>query len=817
MPASTLPPHRSWGPTALLAALLLPLLLLTGLPAPAQGTTAATGQTRARPVHAQPVAPEPDSAESLLVELQWVQPAVAEPGAPLRLRGTLTNRGTRPLTLGSVRVSTAYTALDTAEAIAGWATERTGTAPHVVATGRLSRTLPAGARTTFLVAAPPGAVDPPFDLATLPLLVEVTADDATDPTVLGTARSFLPWWAGDEAEVPLGISLLAPLTLPADPALSDPDDDVRRAAWRRAVGPRSAPVRLLEALSGTEATVVVDPALLAPLDPVSPLAEPEPAAPEPGEGPAEEETGDQPTGEDPTATESPGATASPTGEVPAGEEAAPDDDATTTTGPAPTAPQQPAEPEEPGDPAPAPSTADDPARRLRSLLAEVDDERLWWLPTADPDLTALAGLGNPAGVMERLLAVDPTVGDPGRVVTEDLARLLGRGRDDLAWPVAQGLDDAALTTVTDAYAAAHPSGAPAAVVLPSSAVADASGQTRALTRHGSGTVLLTYDDTASAPVATLEPGTPPGLAVQRMLAETLAAYQEQPATTRHLVLALPRGGALDGTAAQALAGALQQASWLQDEPAQDALGRPGTAGAGTATLTPPTVAGDVPAADGPSAYPPAGGSPLTETRLRRVEELRARVRDLATMLPDGEDRARSWDPALDTLYSARWRQDPPGWGTLPDAVDDLADEVAAGLHVNPSTVNFLADEGLIRLTVVNALPVEVRDLTVSVRPRNGRLRVVQAPDPVTIGPSSRATVQFVARAVGSGPVPVETTLRTPGGTPLGEPEEHLVRVTPTGVWIYWVLGIGAGAILVVGLVRAWRPRPARPHPDPESP
>src|SRR5690606_15026658 len=124
-----------------------------------------------------------------------------------------------------------------------------------------------------------------------------------------------------------------------------------------------------------------------------------------------------------------------------------------------------------------------------------------------------------------------------------------------------------------------------------------------------------------------------------------------------------------------------------------------------------------------------------------------------------------------------------------------------GVRINPTTINFLADEGLIQLTVSNDLPVEVSNLRITLTPGNPRLRVVQQPEPVTVGPGSRATVQFRARALAAGEVEVRTTMTTPDGTPVGRPEVMQVRVQPTGAWIYWVLGSVAGIILVLGL---WR-------------
>ena len=83
---------------------------------------------------------------------------------------------------------------------------------------------------------------------------------------------------------------------------------------------------------------------------------------------------------------------------------------------------------------------------------------------------------------------------------------------------------------------------------------------------------------------------------------------------------------------------------------------------------------------------------------------------------------------------------------------------------------------------------------------------------MTVGPGSRATVQFRARALAAGEVEVRTTMTAPDGTAVGRSEVMQVRVQPTGAWIYWVLGSVAGIILVLGLWRALRPSGSRTTP-----
>src|SRR5690606_14367483 len=189
----------------------------------------------------------------------------------------------------------------------------------------------------------------------------------------------------------------------------------------------------------------------------------------------------------------------------------------------------------------------------------------------------------------------------------------------------------------------------------------------------------------------------------------------------------------------------------------------------------------------------------------RGEHLRRKVVGRSQIVPGSEEAADTWLGVLDRQYSARWRQDGQLWAEPVDHATAVATEILTGLQLHPTTINFWADEGLIRITVTNDLPVAVDGLQVTVAPGHARRRIRGQPEPITIGPQSRATVQFRAQAVAAGQVQLNTSLSTPNGTLVGEIEKTQVRAQPTSVWIYWLLGGVAGVILVLGLVRALRP------------
>ena len=151
------------------------------------------------------------------------------------------------------------------------------------------------------------------------------------------------------------------------------------------------------------------------------------------------------------------------------------------------------------------------------------------------------------------------------------------------------------------------------------------------------------------------------------------------------------------------------------------------------------------------------------------------------------------------------------------ALDSLTRQVA----VRPSTVNFFANSGMLNITVVNNLARPVRDVQLMVTPRKRLLWVKRQPTPLSLPAGGRTTVRVPVEAVAAGTVNVDASLTTPGGAPLGQARgksvQLKVNVRPTATWIYWVLGMVAGLIFVVGLFRSLRKGPraetAMPLPD----
>lgn len=744
---------------------------------------------------------QPEEQQPLSLLLDDVDPAVVEPGEEVRLTGRILNSGPTARRSSSLTAAVSPVPLASRTEIGAWVDgDPVREASTVVGDDTVGPLVPAGGAVPFDITVP-ASVTEGFPAGPGALALELTAgaegDDRAQSSGTVVLRTLLTSAGTLEVGEPLDVAWLVPLTLPADTGLSSPDAEVNARAWMAATGSDSVIAGWLEHLEIPEATYVVDPAALVPRRPTPGVATPLGSTdPEGGEGEGSDDGGNPEGGED--------------------EPQATGDDAATTTAPAPpdevgaTATEDPAqtseptEPDEPVQEQDAPTEVDVAARQavLRSELTALGQDRLWWLPADDPDLEVLLGRPSGTGTAE-LLAASPT--DP----PAEVDRLLGRGRDDLAWPATTGTTTEQLDALAGLYAD-RPDGGPLGVtLLPREAfTADsAAGPHRGAIplQEPEGVTALGVDSWTSALVADGQRSAEElgaGAAAQHLLAHTLGTYQEDPGVQRELVIAPPRGTTAPAEVLQQVSEGWRLASWLTPVSAQDLVERAQGTEPLVLTPTPPqeSVLGPLAALLEPA------DSPVTSSRAAALVRIDEDLESLRQVLRD-TDPLQSWEPVLEGLWSTRWRGDEEAWE---QAYRDLREDVAAanaGVHVTASTVNFLTDQGAINVTVVNDLGVAVDDVTLELEASNGRLQVTRQPDPVSIGPGSRASVSFDARAITRGETTLTARILTPDGTVLGSEAAIDVRMQPAGVWIYWVLGGLAGLVLVLGLARALRTGP----------
>lgn len=409
------------------------------------------------------------------------------------------------------------------------------------------------------------------------------------------------------------------------------------------------------------------------------------------------------------------------------------------------------------------------AERVVSSLA---GRRPVVLPGDDLDLGAVGGHQELTGLARTLVAESGTAVD------------LLDGRSDVAWPVDTVWAPERGARFADLY------GRTPVVVVPSTAVQSPVG-TGAGRKDTSGVPLAVADVGLSSQVG---PAARPGTSAeagQAFLAHSLVALNLSPGVARSVLVTAPRDFDPDPTAWAAFRRTVAAAPWL-------------TAGSVDSVLTQATAAEPVAQPGDPrTSALPTPATPINAATARRLAELAGRVTATASIRDDAAAVEARWRRQVTAGLSARWRGHVPAWGQVLRSTEAEVEQTRRAVHVEPQTINFLADRGRVQLTVVNELPVEVSGVQVRLVPGNPRLRIDTTPDALRIGPKSRTTVTFDATALAAGPVPLNASVTGPTGAQVGPTSVVDVRVTPTGDAIYVALGAVAALALALGV---WRSR-----------
>lgn len=772
-----------WRPLAVLSSVLL--LLVLGLVAAPLSTATGVAQ---RPKVAV------DPASSTAIGITSISPAVLKPDTPVTLIGTVTNRGTTAIAVPVLHIAIVNDPLDTRSRVERWSNspERFDRGTEV-ATAPLTGPVQPGASTTYNVTIPAAKLPYNYNLASLPTSLTVTEGaDQTDESVRGSARTYLEW-VGGQISKPVRVGWVVPLTLPADPALFGRPGAARNDAWRKAIGPGSAIDATITSLAGQPVTWLVDPSMLEPSAP-SYGTVPPPAAPTPTPTPSTpSSTSSSSTSSTSSTTSERGAASTPgapssstpsasstgsstggsggTGETPSSSSTS------SSTSSSSTAP--------PEDETPSADPVADLALTLRDRLAASKAQQpVWFLPYSDPDFVALAaatGQTDVASALERELS--PALKDIGTTVP--------------LW-AAGDLSRQSLLALTATWRTAN-STVPTALLSSRQVYGDPRETTReAGQRLTDRTPVLTYDEILSFFAGTS--GGNPGLRGQRFLAESMAIYQQRPSADRSVLVLAPRTGQATGSQIASIIATTRSAPWLATVAAPTLQREAQQATASTSVAARPA-----------QPFTPQVGAPITAVNRAHINADLTLVDDLGDILVESDDLVQGWHQAYGELASTRWRGRAAAYADVLTTHSDAIRAIPKNIKVTPSSVNFFTDSGNITVTVVNELARPVHNLQLSLEPRRFQLRVDEQPRPVSLRADSRSSVRVPVTAQAAGQVPVDAILTTPRGTALGTPPDKPVQlninVRPTGSWIYWVLGIVASLILVIGLLRSLRRGP----------
>lgn len=744
--------------------------------------------------------------------LTSVSPAVAGPTTPVVVTGTIRSVEGEAFANPTVRVVRGRSSVTTQDALDAWVASGDPTAGSEIGRVSVPGVVAPGAPLTFSVTLPPDSVRLTRAYGAVPIVIDVQSNDGQ---TRGLIRTFVGWQRAPEY-TPISLATVVPITLDPDPALQALDPAVRGQAWIAAVGSASRLARLVTAAGrgGIPLSYAVDPAILGPLKVAGKSGAQSGVSADllpPAGGPAAPIPPPAPAPSSPSPPSSPPTPVSPAvaGPQPSVAVSAPP---TTPTTPA-TAP----------DPATTPSEVGARASFLAALAAATAGQRVYALPESDFDLAALRpGDTGSALVGQALLpATRLTTALPAALPATSPAGTAG-ALPRLAWPV-----DGVLTEGLDERLRAAYRTGPDVLLLSAATTRTGELTPEGAARTAAGTPVARWDDRlsdiaahAGDPLLTAE-------VLQRFAAQSAVLLAERPSIRRDAVVALPRGLDPDAAALSRFLQDVRTIPWLTPV----GLDAVATHGAGSTTpiaTAPPTgasraVSGATSGAasgaasgdrsETTSGAPSGAVAPtvLTDGVLPAITERQAALMAYRVAQPNTVGDVTTTDRWVDialTLTSVRWRTNPTGFRELLQGLDGEVAAVSAGLGIVPQTANFLADEGILLITVANDLDLPVADITVHLAPTNARMAVSEPITPISIAARSKATVPVRMIAVAQGLVPIDAWLTGPDGARVGSSTTIQVRAAPPGAWLYVVAGAGLLALLIVGAWRSLR-RPSR--------
>lgn len=426
----------------------------------------------------------------------------------------------------------------------------------------------------------------------------------------------------------------------------------------------------------------------------------------------------------------------------------------------------------------ATSTVDDLSD---ALAADLRERSVWALPYADADLAATVSL-DPTNALIRDLV------DRSSLVSDVLGEPVRR---DIVWPV-DGLLPAGRDKGMATIFAGTQVKKPAGMIVNQLAVTRTSAYTPTARRvTATKTRLLAYDPRLSALLPKRSDETAV-LSTQRFLAESLVLLRERPGTARSVLVTAPRTYDPDRGELASFLAVTGGVPWIRTVDAASLL---------TDTGSDKAMVAQTPVKPVASAAP---RPVLTRARLTQMAAQREILHRVASVLEDGDAFEQTYRELLDELASVRWRYEPESWTALNDLV--VADTKAAtsAIRVVGRSVNFLAEQGTLQITVENGLTYTVDDIRLRLEPTNPRIRVVEQPGPITIGPASKTNVPVAIQAVAAGRADIRAYLTTADGTPIGRPAVIPVVANPIDGTIYWVGGVLVALVLLFGVVRTLR-------------
>lgn len=686
---------------------------------------------------------------TLAIALSSMTPTVVGPTSVLTIKGTVTNTGKVPVANGTVRLLVHHSPLVTRALVADWGVGDISDVGGQIfdASADLPVMLAPGASVPFTIKAQPGTLGLSMAYASIGVTLEALGDDGTD---IGTHRLGLlrTYLTWQSKAAYLPLRITWLMPLTGGPT-SATGGPPSAAALAAAVAPSTRLADVLTAIQAAPART----ALSVAVDPslVSDL--------ESRSTPVAGGSGSSPTSG--TASAGTSGTVAPQGSSPSTGSVTPGASLTAT---------------------PPQNTVADFLGATRTALT---GRRLVQLPYGDLDLMAAADNKG-----DSLLGA--AVSAAGTGDTSILAKAFGTTPvTTVGWPASGWADDATVSSAAEAgdttlvlAASSHPPTLP--TTTPSGLAPLADGSNAAL-----------YDDVLSGLLGRTSNASAGVLTVQRFLAETLATVGERPGRSRIVLVAAPRSFNPNPAVVQRLFAAVSAAPWIKPATLSQLLSGNGQDEVTDRTTAPiPTVVRRV---------------QLLTSQISAVRDLRNQASQLGQVIEDDRGLNQTKVDAL-RLASVGLRGHSGTAAAKAKALRTSLTTVGAKVRILPlSNLNFLASDGNLTLSVANDLTEDVHNLRVEIQPGNGRLVVVKQPAAISVDAGRRTTIKVHVHAVAGGLVPVTARIVTPSGLVMGKTVTVQVHVRPTDSWAFWVLGVAAGLVFIVGLRRTLRRGRSRPR------
>ena len=196
---------------------------------------------------------------------------------------------------------------------------------------------------------------------------------------------------------------------------------------------------------------------------------------------------------------------------------------------------------------------------------------------------------------------------------------------------------------------------------------------------------------------------------------------------------------------------------------------------------------------------------LPKDYMRRVEQLQRDLDGLISIITDPEGFGESFQLAIQRASSSLWRGQPRQRDQLVSTIEAQLATARDSVRVltNSGVITLAGDTGNLPLTVTNELD---RSVTVQVDLATESSISVDyaAPEPITIEPKGKASLEIPVRVLGTQPVDVQVVLSDKNGELYSDAATLQLRSTAATQIAGVIVGIGGAALIVLVALNLWR-------------